>query len=175
MAEDTPETTIEPNAPSEPEGESTATLEADPEAPIPAPDPKPAVEAGPGGFWFGTGRRKAATARVRIRPGQGHFLVNGRRVETYFTDEQNHKAVLGPLRETGTEGRLDVYCRVHGGGTTGHAGAVLLGIARALARYDTSLEPILRDQGMLTRDSRRVERQKPGQPGARRKFQFSKR
>ncbi|HEX7010112.1 MAG TPA: 30S ribosomal protein S9 [Phycisphaeraceae bacterium] len=142
---------------------------------IPEVQPKPAAKPDAGGFFWGTGRRKTSVARVRIRPGEGKFLVNGREVDQYFTEPQHRLACRQALQLTKTEGKLDVLVRVEGGGITGQAGAVLLGVARALKAYDPTLEPILRDNGLLTRDPREVERKKPGQPGARRRFQFSKR
>lgn len=129
-----------------------------------------------GGFVWGTGRRKSAVARVRIRPGDGKFVINDKRsIEDYFSELQHRNACVAALKATQTEGKLDVYVRVHGSGITGQAEAILLGVARALKNYDPSLEEILRDHGYLTRDPRKVERKKYGQPGARRKFQFSKR
>jgi small subunit ribosomal protein S9 len=128
-----------------------------------------------GGFYWGTGRRKSSVARVRIRPGEGKLLVNKKQLEDYFTQQQDRKAVLAPLRAVGAEKSFDVFVNVQGGGTTGQAGAVLLGIARALKNYDESFIPALREGGHLTRDGRMVERKKPGQRGARRRFQFSKR
>jgi len=127
------------------------------------------------GFWWGTGRRKTAVARVRIRTGNGQFMINGRRVKDFFTELRDLNDVAAPLKATKTDANIDVYVKVHGGGFTGQAGAVRLGISRALKNYDPSLEPILRDNDMLTRDARKVERKKPGQPKARKRFQFSKR
>ncbi len=135
----------------------------------------PAAKPDKGGYFRGTGRRKSSVARVRIRPGEGKFLINGREIDRYFTEQRDRKDVVAPLRETKTQGSLDVFVTVHGGGYTGQAGAVLLGVARALKVYDPSLEPILRDHNFLTRDPREVERKKYGHPGARRRFQFSKR
>ncbi len=128
-----------------------------------------------GGYWWGTGRRKAAVARVRIKPGDGKVLINGRQAEKYFTQIRDQKDITEPLAVTNTEGSIDVWVNVKGGGYTGQAGAVRLGLSRALKGYDPSLEAALRGQGMLTRDPRRVERKKYGQPGARKRFQFSKR
>lgn len=143
---------------------------------------KPKTEAesskkGPdkGGFYWGTGRRKCSVARVRIKPGSGNLLVNKRQLNDYFTREQDRKSVLAPLKTVDREKSFDIFINVRGGGTTGQAGASLLGIARALKKYDESLIQVLRDSGHLTRDPRMVERKKPGQRGARRKFQFSKR
>ena len=128
-----------------------------------------------GGWFWGTGRRKAAVARVRVRPGNGDFHVNKRPMTTFFTEERDHKDLINVLEATRTSGQVDIHVNVRGGGYTGQAGAILLGLGRALRNYDNSLEPILREHGFLTRDPRRVERKKPGQPGARKRFQFSKR
>jgi len=136
--------------------------------------PKPARES-KGGYWWGTGRRKSAVARVRIKPGEGKLLVNKRELGDYFPREQDRKAVMAPLKAVKAEKLFDVFINVKGGGTTGQAGASLLGISRALRNYDQSYVPVLRDSGHLTRDPRMVERKKPGQSGARRRFQFSKR
>ena len=136
-----------------------------------APNPKPKQ----GHWWWGTGRRKTAVARVRIKPGDGKFTVNERPFEKFFNEERDRKDILNVLKVTNTEGRVDIHVNTHGGGFTGQAGAVLLGLARALNKYDQTLEPILRENNFLTRDSREVERKKYGQAGARRRFQFSKR
>ena len=128
-----------------------------------------------GGYWWGTGRRKRSVARVRIRPGNGKLLINKRTLEDYFTREQDRKSVMAPLKTVDGEKSFDVFINVRGGGTSGQAGASLLGIARALKNYDEGYIQPLRDGGHLTRDGRMVERKKPGQRGARRRFQFSKR
>ena len=128
-----------------------------------------------GGYWWGTGRRKSSVARVRIRPGDGKLSVNKRTLENYFTRDQDQKAVTAPLRAVEAEKLFDVFINVRGGGTSGQAGASLLGVARALKNYNDGYAQTLRDSGHLTRDSRMVERKKPGQPGARKRFQFSKR
>lgn len=128
-----------------------------------------------GGFNLGTGRRKAAVARVRIKPGDGKFLVNNREIDTYFTEIRDRQDIIEPLKATNTQGSLDVLVKVHGGGFTGQAGAIRLGLSRAIKNYDPTLERVLRDNNMLSRDPRRVERKKYGQPGARKRFQFSKR
>ncbi|MCI0498586.1 MAG: 30S ribosomal protein S9 [Planctomycetales bacterium] len=128
-----------------------------------------------GGFIWGTGRRKSSVARVRVKPGKGAIKINDREVHDYFRQVKDCDAVWAPLKATGTLGGLDVFVNVKGGGTTGQAGAVMQGIARALKNYDPNLLKALRDGGYLTRDSRMVERKKPGKPGARRSFQFSKR
>lgn len=133
--------------------------------------------AGPdkAGFYWGTGRRKTAVARVRLKAGSGKVSINGKAVDKFFTEIRDQVAVVLPLKATKTDASVDVFANVNGGGFTGQAGAVKLGIARALKGYDASLEPILREHDMLTRDSRAVERKKYGQAGARRRYQFSKR
>lgn len=128
-----------------------------------------------GGYWWGTGRRKSAVARVRIRLGEGRFLINKKDLENYFRRDQDRLSVVAPLKAVQVEKRFDVFINVQGGGTTGQAGASMLGIARALKNYDGSFLQSLRDGGYLTRDPRMVERKKPGLKKARRRFQFSKR
>jgi small subunit ribosomal protein S9 len=144
-----------------------------------APQPQTAAEAKPGepkdGFWWGTGRRKKAVARVRLKPGEGKLLINGRKLEEYFKKVQERQAIEHLLKSLNTEKTFDIYANVDGGGTTGQAGAVVLGIARAMKLYDPNMMQALRDGGFLTRDSRMKERKKYGQRGARRRFQFSKR
>jgi len=140
----------------------------------PKPAPRPAGEP-KGGYWWGTGRRKSSVARVRIKPGDGKLLINKKQFSDYFRLEQDRQAVVAPLRAIEGEKKFDVFVNVRGGGITGQSGATKLGIARALKNYDESLTQILRDGGHLTRDPRMVERKKPGQPGARKRFQFSKR
>jgi len=127
------------------------------------------------GDALGTGRRKSAVARVRVRPGTGSILINERPLDNYFPLPQHHNAVMAPLVQTGQTEQVDVIIRVHGGGPTGQADACKLGIARALKQFNPELEPALRDSDLLTRDSRMVERKKPGLRGARRATQFSKR
>jgi len=136
---------------------------------------KPAAKPDQGGFIWGTGRRKSAVARVRIRPGSGELKINQRGADEYFDKPQDRNAVTAPLQALGVAKQFDVFVNVNGGGTTGQSGAAMLGIARALANYEPDWVGPLRDGGYLTRDSRMVERKKPGQPGARRRFQFSKR
>jgi small subunit ribosomal protein S9 len=128
-----------------------------------------------GNWWWGTGRRKTAVARVRIRPGEGKFTVNDKDMDKFFTEERDRNDINNVLEKTNTKGRVDIVVNAHGGGFTGQAGAIILGLGRALKKFDPSLEPILRDNHFLTRDSRKVERKKYGQAGARRRFQFSKR
>jgi len=145
-------------------------------APQPQESAKPAKKAADkGGFYWGTGRRKSSVARVRIKPGDGKMLINKKPLNDYFAREQDRKAVLAPLKTVNAEKTFDGFVNVRGGGTSGQAGAALLGIARALKNYDENYIQPLRDGGHLTRDSRMVERKKPGQKGARRRFQFSKR
>ena len=185
---DEPETAAEqapvadsPPATEAPAAEAPATEAAEaPDAKADAkPEAKPAVKAKPlpegQHYWWGTGRRKASVARVRIRPGSGVYLINKREVDDYFNEPQHRNDAHAPLVATSTEQALDVFVRVHGGGPTGQAGAVRLGLARALKVYDVALDKALRVDGLLTVDARRVERKKYGQPGARRRFQFSKR
>ena len=125
--------------------------------------------------FLGTGRRKTAVARVRLAPGNGKVTVNGRALENYFLLETQRNTVTQPLTITGTTEKLDVRVNVVGGGPNGQAGATRHGIARALLRFDANLRPALKAEGFLTRDPRERERKKYGQPGARKRFQFSKR
>ena len=134
--------------------------------------PAEVSKAGP--IW-GIGRRKTSVARVRLTPGEGKLTINGREVAAYFSEEKDRASVLSPLRATKQEKAWNIVVNAKGGGRTGQAGAVKLGIARALRRADSSLEAALRDGQFLTRDPRMVERKKYGQSGARRRFQFSKR
>ena len=127
------------------------------------------------GWFWGTGRRKTAIARVRVKPGKGEFKVKSKDLDVFFAEERDRKNIMAVLEKTGTAGKLDIRASVLGGGFTGQAGAIILGLGRALLNYDAGLEPILRDNGFLTRDSRKVERKKYGQAGARRRFPFSKR
>jgi small subunit ribosomal protein S9 len=131
-------------------------------------------KARPSYIW-GVGRRKSAVARVRLSIGSGKIAVNGRELNDYFTAERDRKAIFGPLEVTNTGGKMDVNVNATGGGPTGQAGAIVMGLGRALAKYDNNLEGALRNAGFLTRDSRMKERKKYGQRGARRRFQFSKR
>ena len=125
--------------------------------------------------YLGTGRRKSSVARVRLSLGGGAFKVNTKDVAVFFNREDHQLTVNAPLRLTKTLGKYDVTVRVSGGGISGQAGAVSLGIARALLKADAALEPTLRENQLLTRDSRMKERKKYGRRGARRGFQFSKR
>ncbi|HMB96228.1 MAG TPA: 30S ribosomal protein S9 [Tepidisphaeraceae bacterium] len=126
-------------------------------------------------YTWGVGRRKSAVARVRIAPGSGKVQINGRTLNEYFTAERDRKSIFGPLEVTNTGGKVDLFVNATGGGPAGQTGAIVMGLGRALAKYDNSLEVALRNAGFLTRDSRMKERKKYGQRGARRKFQFSKR
>ncbi len=126
-------------------------------------------------YYWGTGRRKTSVARVRIRHGKGAILVNGRDVDEFFTNERDKNAVRAPLKAARVLTRYDVFANVRGGGISGQAGAVVLGIARALKTADSTLDPILRAGGYLTRDSREVERKKYGRKKARKGPQYSKR
>jgi small subunit ribosomal protein S9 len=125
--------------------------------------------------FLGTGRRKTAVARVRLSAGAGKITVNGRAFEVYFPTESLRGVVNSPLLRTDTANKYDVAVNVIGGGPQGQAGAVRHGIARALLEVDVNLRPALKAEGYLTRDSRMRERKKYGQPGARKRFQFSKR
>ena len=122
-----------------------------------------------------TGRRKTATAQVRVTAGSGKIVVNGRPYEEYFTVSSQQSAVLKPLEVANTTNVYDIAVNARGGGTAGQAGAISLGIARALLQITPELRPALKAQGLLTRDPRMKERKKSGQPGARKRFQFSKR
>lgn len=122
-----------------------------------------------------TGRRKTAVARVVLTPGSGNITVNGRAFEEYFPIEAHRKDILLPLELTNTVGQFDVRATVSGGGISGQADAIRLGIARALVQVDEEFRKILRPAGLLTRDPRMVERKKYGQKKARKRFQFSKR
>lgn len=121
------------------------------------------------------GRRKVARARVRLKPGSGKIVINGRPITEYLARETLVQVATQPFVVTDTMERYDVRVRCDGGGLAGQAGAIRLGIARALAEDNENLKPALRQNGLLTRDARMVERKKYGQPGARKRFQFSKR
>lgn len=125
--------------------------------------------------FYGTGRRKTSTARVFLRPGTGNFTVNDKTIEVYFFDELHRMLAKQPLALSETGSKFDVIVNVAGGGMRGQAGAVSHGIARALCDYSAELRGLLKKAGFLTRDPRMKERKKYGQPGARKRFQFSKR
>ncbi|MDE2761850.1 MAG: 30S ribosomal protein S9 [Gemmatimonadota bacterium] len=121
------------------------------------------------------GRRKTSVARIFLQAGSGRWSVNGRRLDDYFPRAAHRARIEDPLRVAQSEGRFDVEARVRGGGLTGQADAIRMGVARALVSHDGDLRVALRESGMLTRDARKVERKKPGRPKARKRFQFSKR
>ena len=125
--------------------------------------------------FYGTGRRKEAVARVWIEPGEGRIFINGRRLEDYFPRMDHQKSILQPFQVTGTLGKYNVKAKVEGGGISGQAGAVSLGIARALVEAEESLREILKKEGLLKRDPRMKERKKYGLRKARRARQYSKR
>ena len=125
--------------------------------------------------YYGTGRRKTAAARVFLRPGSGKISVNGRSLDHYFPNGVLRMMVHQPLVLAGLEGKFDLLLSVDGGGSAAQASAIRLGISRALLTYNDQLRSMLRNAGLLTRDPRMKERKKPGQKGARRRFQFSKR
>ena len=125
--------------------------------------------------FLGTGRRKTSTARVRITEGTGKLSVNGREFENYFSHENFAKQAYAPLLTADLREKIDVTANVAGGGVAGQAGAVAHGIARALQKMNAELRPVLKKAGHLKRDPREKERKKAGQPGARKRFQFSKR
>jgi small subunit ribosomal protein S9 len=126
--------------------------------------------------WFlGTGRRKESVARVFLRPGTGKFTVNGRQVAEYFPNHAWQHDATEPLKFTSLTEQVDVVVTANGGGVGGQAGAIRMGLSRAISRFNPELRPALRTNGFLTRDSRMKERKKYGQKGARKRFQFTKR
>ena len=125
--------------------------------------------------YYGTGRRKTSTARVFLRPGSGNFVVNNKGIDVYFFDELHRMVARQPLQISETANKFDIVVTVAGGGMRGQAGAVQHGIARALCEYSAELRGVLKKAGFLRRDPRMKERKKYGQPGARKRFQFSKR
>ncbi len=124
---------------------------------------------------LGTGRRKTSVARVRLAAGTGKILINGRAFENYFPMEALRNVITQPLAVTGSTDKYDATITVTGGGPNGQAGAVRHGLARALLTVDANMRPVLKAEGLLTRDPRKKERKKYGQPGARKRFQYSKR
>lgn len=126
-------------------------------------------------LFLGTGRRKESTARVILKPGSGQFVVNKRTLDDYFPRETLRMVLKEPLDITQTAAKYDVFVNVEGGGVSSQAGAVRLGIARALLKADTNFRSALRGRGLLTRDPRMKERKKYGQKGARKRFQWTKR
>lgn len=145
------------------------------EAGVPKPAPVIRGKVDKRGVAWGTGRRKTAVARVRIKDGNGTVKINGQPLEEYFRLERDQLDIEAPLKAAGRAGEVDVLVRVNGGGTTGQAGAVVLGVARALEAMDPELHYTLHEGGYLTRDDRMVERKKYGFKKARKSFQFSKR
>lgn len=126
--------------------------------------------------YYGTGKRKTSVARVYVRPGNGDVTINRKPVSEYFGDEAHRFLVTQPLKVTETDGRFNVVVTVRGGGPNGQAAAIRHGLARALSQLpEEDIRPTLKHAGMLTRDAREVERKKAGQPGARRRYQYSKR
>jgi small subunit ribosomal protein S9 len=125
--------------------------------------------------FYATGKRKSAIARVYMKAGSGNIVVNKRSYEEYFTRPSLKMIIKQPFEITGKNGQFDLFVNVSGGGVAGQAGAVKHGISKALLEYDAQLRPILKKAGFLTRDARIKERKKYGQPGARKRFQFSKR
>ena len=125
--------------------------------------------------FYATGRRKEATARVWLKSGEGKVTVNGRDINNYFGRETSKMVLFQPLEVLEQKGKIDLTVNVKGGGLSGQAGAIRHGIARALCAFNPEFRPMLKKAGFLTRDARAVERKKYGQPGARRRFQFSKR
>ena len=125
--------------------------------------------------YYGTGKRKSSTARVQLIPGAGQMVVNKHDLNEYFCNETQRTVIRYPLTITDNVGKFDVRATVKGGGTSGQAGAIRLGIAKALLEFNAELRPRLKRAGLLTRDSRIKERKKYGQKGARKRFQFSKR
>lgn len=128
-----------------------------------------------GAIYLATGRRKTSIARVRVRRGTGVVKINDRDLDSFFPVERQRSHVLAPLKATKTLGKYDITADVQGGGPTGQADAVMLGVARALHQISADNDPVLREEGLLTRDSRMKERKKYGRKAARRSFQFSKR
>ncbi len=129
----------------------------------------------PANIFIGTGRRKTSTARVRLTEGTGKLTVNGRTFDSYFSHENFSKQAYAPLLVVDMREKIDVTVNVAGGGVSGQAGAVAHGIARALQKMNAELRPALKKAGHIKRDPREKERKKAGQPGARKRFQFSKR
>ena len=121
------------------------------------------------------GRRKESVARVRIVPGTGNITINGRTMDEYFGRETSKMILVEPLKLVDQMGKLDVFVNAKGGGLSGQAGAIRHGISRALVELNAEYRPILKKAGFMTRDARAVERKKYGRPGARKRFQFSKR
>ena len=175
---------VEASDPAQADPQSEPVEAAEP-APAPADSeetPQPAEKSGkltplPNGKFYvwGTGRRKKSIAQVRIRPGTGKFLVNKRQIDAYFVSDRDRQTIVAPLETVEMRKAWDVWVNVNGGGSTGQAGAIALGLSRALVKAEPKVEHSLREAGLMTRDARMSERKKYGQPGARKRFQFSKR
>jgi len=172
MAEELENEQATPSATAEPEAPTETAVETPAPAPEQAETPAPASNEP---FFWGTGRRKKAVARVRVRRGTGQFTINKRKYDEYFPLDKDRQAIMSPLEAGSIKNTLDIWVNVQGGGPTGQAGAVSLGLARAIAKALPEAEPALRSNGLLTRDARMSERKKYGQKGARKRFQFSKR
>ena len=160
---------VQVDAGSESKAESPEAKASEPTS-IPAPPLSEGVH-----YIWGTGRRKTAVARVRMRPGTGNVEINKRPLEKYFTEEKDRLSAVSPLEAARMLKSWDVWVNVRGGGFTGQAGAVKLGLARALVKVIPELHATLKDQGLMTRDSRVSERKKYGKKGARKSFQWTKR
>lgn len=161
-----------------PEGEAAVALAGEEPGEPEEPEIDPTgrvVDPGARRYHWGTGRRKTAVARVRVRLGSGQLVINGRGLRDFFPRQVDRDAVLGPLRTLKVEDKVDVLVNVRGGGITGQAGAIRMGLGRALASLYPDAHDVLRDAGHLTRDPRMVERKKYGLRGARRAFQWVKR
>jgi small subunit ribosomal protein S9 len=158
-----------------PPSAETGTVETGAEAPIEMAVETAAPQEPVNGYHWGTGRRKTAVARVRIRPGEGTITINGRDYQEHFPTLRARNLLLSPLLHTKTINKYDVFVNIRGGGVISQAGAVVLGISRALVKVQPEIERALRADGYLTRDPREKERKKYGRRGARRSFQFSKR
>ncbi len=172
-----PENTT-PAQPAVPETEAAPLIPVPPVAPAtPAAGPQTQTRrvGRDGKYCWGVGRRKSSVARVRITPGEGVVKINKKDLNDYFSLHQDREAAVAPLTATDARRKYDVFINVRGGGTTGQSGAIKMGLARALVIADSQFETTLRDRGYMTRDSRIVERKKPGRRKARRRFQFSKR
>lgn len=155
---------------------ATATINEDGEEEVIEIDPTGrVVDPSQYGYHWGTGRRKDARARVRVKLGSGVFQVNGKDAKDYFTREVDRTTVSGPINALKVSKKLDIYVNAEGGGVTGQAGAVRMGLGRALIALYPDADRLLRDEGHLSRDSRMVERKKPGRHGARRGHQWGKR
>lgn len=173
VIEESTETPATPPTESAPPADTT---EPAPTPIIPSTQPaSPGEQSRTSPFFWGTGRRKTSVARVRIRMGEGKFVINDREMEAFFPVERDRVAVRKPLLVTESGKSFDVFVNVKGGGVTGQTGAVLLGLARALVAANRDHVPKLRENNLLTRDPREVERKKYGRSGARKRYQFSKR